>query len=87
MKEFHRVLQVERAGHGHSLTLVPGIESIRSTVMASSANCLKLAEELGGNKRPLSWAMAMALVVSLASAVCMLLNMASEAGGALIGLT
>ena len=53
---------------------------MRSFVMASCANGLKLADELGGDKRPLFWAMILALVVSLASAVWMLLGVSYEAG-------
>ena len=54
--------------------------NMRSFVMASCANGLKLAEELGDNKRPLFWAMLLALVVSLVSAVWMLLSVGYEAG-------
>ena len=54
--------------------------NMRSFVMASCANSLKLGEELGGGKRPLFWAMILALVVSLAAAVWMLLSVSYEAG-------
>jgi hypothetical protein len=54
--------------------------NMRSFVMASCANGLKLGEELGENKRPLFWAMILALVISLVSAIWMLLSMSYEAG-------
>lgn len=54
--------------------------NMRSFVMASCANGLKLGEELGSNKKPLFWAMILALVVSLVSAIWMLLSLSYEAG-------
>ncbi|NKB67741.1 MAG: hypothetical protein GKR89_11820, partial [Candidatus Latescibacteria bacterium] len=54
--------------------------NMRSFVMASCANSLKLGEELAGGKRPLFWAMLLALAVSLGAAVWMLLSVGYEAG-------
>ena len=54
--------------------------NMRSFVMASCANGLKLGEELGGSRRPLLWAMLLALAVSLAASVWMLLGISYEAG-------
>jgi hypothetical protein len=54
--------------------------NMRSFVMASCANSLKLGGELGGSKRPLFWAMILAMAVSLAASVWMLLSLSYEAG-------
>ena len=54
---------------------------IRTFVMASSANGLKLAEEIGKNKKPLFWAMMLSIVVSLLGSIWMILELSYSEGG------
>ena len=54
--------------------------NMRSFVMASCANSLKLGEELGRRKRPLFWAMMLALLIALSSASWMILSLSYEHG-------
>lgn len=54
---------------------------IMTHVMASCANGLRLAQEITGRKRPLFWAMALAIVLVLAGSVWMVLKFCYEAGG------
>lgn len=60
--------------------------SARSFVMASCANSLKLGEELGRHRRPLFWAMLLALAVALVSSVWMCLNMYHNYGVLNLGI-
>ena len=54
---------------------------IRTFVMASCANGLKLAEELGGKKRRLFWAMMLAVAVSLGASIWIILKLSYGSGG------
>ena len=54
---------------------------LRTFVMASCANGLKLINVVVGNRRPLFWAMMLSIVVSLAGSMWMVLNMAYQEGG------
>ena len=54
---------------------------IRTFVMASSANGLKLAEEIGKNKKPLFWAMILSIVVSLFGSIWMIMELSYREGG------
>ena len=49
--------------------------------MASVANGLKLAEGTIGNKRPLFWAIVLAILVSLAGSIWVVMEMAHTHGG------
>lgn len=59
---------------------------VRSFVMASCANSLKLGEELGRNRRSLFWAMLLALAVALISSVWMCLSMYHNYGVLNLGI-
>ena len=54
---------------------------IRTFVMASCAHALKLGEHLGPRLRPLLWVMILAIAVSFAGSVWMVLHLAYEYGG------
>ena len=54
---------------------------IRSFVMASVANGLKMSEVIGGSKRRLFWAVSIAIVVSLIGSTYMVLYLAYKYGG------
>ena len=54
---------------------------IRSFVMASAGNGLKLSDELGRRKRPLFWAMLATVVVALGGAIWMIMRMSYAHGG------
>ena len=54
---------------------------IRTFVMASCANGLKLAEELGGKKRRLFWAMMLAVVISVVASIWVILVLSYSYGG------
>lgn len=54
---------------------------IRTFVMASCANGLKLAQENLNRKRPLFWAIVLAIVVSLVSSIWMIIKMSYAYGG------
>lgn len=54
---------------------------VRTFVMASCANGLRLAEELGGKRRRLFWAMTLAVVVSLAASLWIILKLSYTYGG------
>jgi len=74
---------VSPAGMGaFALTWVWGTE-LRTFVMASSANGLKIAQEIGGRgrKRLLFWAMLLAIMVSLAGSIWALLYFSYRYGG------
>jgi hypothetical protein len=55
---------------------------IRTFVMASAANSLKIAENIPGRRRPLFWAMGLALVAAIAASVWSTMSLANEHGGA-----
>ena len=54
--------------------------NVRSFVMASCANSLKLGQELGRGRRPLFWAMVVAIAVALATSIWMILELSYEHG-------
>ena len=54
--------------------------NVRSFVMASCANSLKLGAELGRGRRPLFWAMVLALAVALTASIWMILELSYEHG-------
>ena len=54
--------------------------NVRSFVMASCANSLKLGQELGRGRRPLFWAMVVAIAVALAASIWMILELSYEHG-------
>ncbi len=54
---------------------------LRTSVIASSANSLKIIEGEGKSKRPLFWAMMLAIVVTMVSSVWVLLRLAYKYGG------
>jgi len=54
--------------------------TMRNFVMVSCANSLRLGEELGQNKRPLFWLMLLALAISLASAIWMVMKVSHDYG-------
>ena len=53
---------------------------VRSFVMTSCANSLKMGEELKGNRRPLFWAMILALIVGLAASIWMVMFLSHRYG-------
>lgn len=55
--------------------------NIRILLMASAINGMKLAERVGALKRPLFWAMVVAIAVSLLSSVWLVIALAYEHGG------
>ncbi len=63
---------------GHTLTWHG---EMRTFVMASCANGLKLINVVAGNRRPLFWAMMLSIVVSLAGSMWIVLDLAYEEGG------
>ncbi|MBI4531086.1 MAG: hypothetical protein HY709_06140 [Candidatus Latescibacteria bacterium] len=54
---------------------------IRSYVMASAAGGLKIGETLGRRKRPLFWAMVLAMVIGLAGSIWTIMTLAYRDGG------
>jgi len=52
----------------------------RNFVMVSCANSLRLGEELGGSKRPLFWVILLALAVSLAGAIWIIMTLGHQFG-------
>ena len=54
---------------------------IRTFVMASCANGLKLAENIPGRKRPLFWAMMLSIVLGLVGSVWIVMNLSYAHGG------
>ena len=54
---------------------------IRTFVMASCANGLKLAEEMGPRKRPLFWAILLSVVVSIVGSIWLVMKLSYESGG------
>jgi len=64
-----------------SMTLI-WMGDIRTFVMASSANSLKITSEMRGRKRRVFWAMALAVVVTLVASVWATLFIAYTFGGA-----
>ena len=54
---------------------------MRTFVMASCANGLKLINVVRGKRRPLFWAMMLSIVVSLAGSMWMVMTLAYEEGG------
>ena len=54
--------------------------NVRSFVMASCANSLKLGQELGRGRRPLFWAMVVAIAVAIAASTWMILELSYEHG-------
>ena len=63
---------------GHTLTWHG---EMRTFVMASCANGLKLINVVAGNRRPLFWAMMLSIVLSLAGSMWIVLYLAYEEGG------
>jgi len=63
-----------------SLTYVWAAD-LRTFVMASSANSLKIIEGESGRKRPLFWAMMLAIVITMVSSTWVLLKLAYTYGG------
>jgi hypothetical protein len=63
-----------------SLTYVWSAD-LRTFVMASSANSLKIIEGEGRSKKPLFWAMMLAVVVTMVSSMWVLLELAYKYGG------
>ena len=57
------------------------VSDIRTIVMTSTANGLKLADRIGMNKRRLFWAVMVAVVVGLAGSIWMILTLSYEYGG------
>ena len=55
--------------------------NIRIFFMPCIANALKLAEEIKGNRRPLLWAVALAVVVTMAGSIWALMTIAYRYGG------
>ncbi len=55
-------------------------ENVRSFVMASCANSLKLGTSLKGRRRPLFWAMLAALAIALVASTWMILELSYEHG-------
>jgi hypothetical protein len=55
---------------------------IRTFVMASCANGLKIASDIQGRKRAIFWAMALAIVVTLAASIWSTMRLAYAYGGA-----
>ncbi len=55
--------------------------NIRIFFMPCFANALKLAEEIKGSKRPLIWAVALAVVVTIAGSIWEIMNMSYKHGG------
>ncbi len=49
--------------------------------MASCANGLKLAEEMGPRKRPLFWAILLSVVVSIVGSIWLVMKLSYESGG------
>ena len=64
-----------------ALTLTYVWNEMRSFVMASCANGLRLAERIGGRRRLLFWAMMLAVVISLVGSVCAVLYFPYKYGG------
>jgi len=62
------------------LTYVWGAD-LRTFVMASSANSLKIIEGEGKRKRPLFWAMMLAIILTMVSSTWILLKLAYAYGG------
>lgn len=54
---------------------------LRTFVMASCANGLKLSEDIGKNKRPLFWCMVVAILLSFGGSIYMVLSLAYKYGG------
>ena len=52
----------------------------RNFVMVSTANCLRLGEELGKNRRPLFWIIVLALVVAMGGALWMVMLLGHKYG-------
>ena len=55
--------------------------NLRIFFMPCFANALKLAEEIKGNKRPLIWAVAVAVAVTLAGSMWEIINLSYKHGG------
>ena len=55
---------------------------VRTFVMASAANGLKISSELPGRRRRMAWAIAIAVAVTLLSSIWMTMHIAYEMGGA-----
>ena len=55
--------------------------NIRIFFMPCIANALKLVEEIKGNRRPLLWAVALAVVVTMAGSIWALMTIAYRCGG------
>ena len=55
--------------------------NLRILLMASAINGMKLAERVGAMRRPLFWAMAVAMLVSLLSSVWLVIYLAYDRGG------
>lgn len=55
---------------------------IRTFIMASAANGLKMVSDMRGRKRAIFWAMIVAIVVTIAASVWSTMNVAYEYGGA-----
>ena len=54
--------------------------AVRSFVMTSAANSLKLGEFMQGNRRPLFWAMVLALVVAIGSSIWVFMVLSHDFG-------
>ena len=65
---------------GMAFTYVWGAD-IRTVVMASCAHGLKLSDNLGRHVRPLFWIMLLAIGISLAGSVWMILHLSYQDGG------
>ena len=53
---------------------------VRSFVMTSCANGLRLGEELGSGKRPLFWALVLGVVIALAGSIWVIMILSHEYG-------